>query len=127
MLPAKAERSDNIREAPVAYHIPLSIWQGTAVALIVRLGTMVPGPPSNIGTYQFFTVIGLSLFGVDRALAAGFSFVVFFVLTFPLWVIGTLAFLKCGLSLSDPRSWKQQHGRIPNTVHGDGDTHGMRS
>jgi uncharacterized protein (TIRG00374 family) len=92
----------------VAYHIPLSIWQGTAVALIVRLGTMIPGPPSNIGTYQFFTVVGLSLFGVEKTVAAGFSFVVFFVLTFPLWVVGIVAFLNCGLSLRDFRSRKPQ-------------------
>ena len=87
----------------VAYHFQLSLWQGVAVALIVRLGTMVPGAPSNLGTYQFFTVVGLALFGVDKVLAAGFSFVVFVVLTAPLWVIGLLAFGHSGLSLSDLR------------------------
>jgi len=85
----------------VAYGIHLSIWQGAAVALIVRLGTMAPGAPSNIGTYQFFTAVGLTFFGVDRTVAAGFSLVSFVVLTFPLWLLGIPAFVHTGFSLRD--------------------------
>ena len=58
---------------------------GLAVFIIVHLGTLVPGAPANVGSYQFFTVLGLTLFGVEKAAAAGFSFVVFTVLTAPLW------------------------------------------
>lgn len=86
-----------------AYHLRLSLWQGAAVFLIVHLGTMTPGAPSNVGTYQFFTVVGLSLFGVDKTLATGFSFVVFLILTFPLWAIGLWAFGRAGLTLSSVR------------------------
>lgn len=86
-----------------AYGMPLSVWQGAAVFLVVRLGTMVPGAPSNVGTYQFFTVLGLMLFGVDKTVATGFSVVVFLILTIPLWIIGLFAFGKAGLSLRTVR------------------------
>ncbi len=82
-----------------AYGLSLSIWQGGAVFLIVHLGTMIPSAPSNIGTYQFFTVLGLMLFGVDKTAASGFSVVVFLILTIPLWIIGLAAFGRAGLSL----------------------------
>ncbi len=82
-----------------AYHIPLSFWAGAAVFLIVHFGTALPNAPANVGAYQFFCVLGLRLFGVDKTLAAGFSFVVFVLLTLPLLVIGFFALGQSGLSL----------------------------
>jgi uncharacterized protein (TIRG00374 family) len=82
-----------------AYGLPLSLWQGAAVLLIVHLGTMVPGAPSNVGTYQFFTVVGLLIFGVEKTTAAGFSLAVFVILTVPLWAVGLVAFGSAGLNL----------------------------
>ncbi len=88
----------------LAYHIQLSLWIGAAVFLIVHFGTAIPNAPSNVGSYQFFTVLGLSLFGVDKTTAAGFSVVVFIILTAPLWIIGYAAVIRTGLTLSDIRA-----------------------
>jgi uncharacterized protein (TIRG00374 family) len=86
-----------------AYGLNLSFWHGAAIFLIVHIGTVIPGAPSNLGTYQFFTVVGLTLFGVDKTLATGFSVVVFLILTIPLWAIGLLVFARLGLSLRSIR------------------------
>jgi glycosyltransferase 2 family protein len=83
----------------LAYGLKLSLWHGAAIFLIVHIGTAIPSAPSNIGTYQFFTVVGLTLFGIDKTLATSFSVVVFFILTIPLWAIGMLVFGRLGLSL----------------------------
>jgi glycosyltransferase 2 family protein len=83
----------------LAYGLNLSFWHGAAIFLIVHIGTAIPSAPSNVGTYQFFTVVGLTLFGIDKTLATGFSVVVFLILTIPLWAIGLLAFGRLGLSL----------------------------
>jgi hypothetical protein len=56
-----------------------------------------------VGTYQFFCVVGLTLFGVEKTLATGFSLIVFAVLTVPLWVIGLLALGLSGQTLSEIR------------------------
>ena len=87
-----------------AYGLRLSFTAGAAVFLIVHLGTVVPGAPANVGTYQFFTVLGLTLFGVDKGTAAGFSLVVFALLTVPLWAIGFWALGRSGLTLFDVRT-----------------------
>ncbi|MBI4876527.1 MAG: flippase-like domain-containing protein [Acidobacteria bacterium] len=76
-----------------------SFWTGAVVYLIVRLGTAVPNAPANVGTFQFFTVVGLTLFGVDKTTATGFSLVVFLVLTVPLWALGLLALNRSGTTL----------------------------
>jgi uncharacterized membrane protein YbhN (UPF0104 family) len=75
----------------LGYGLRLSFWIGVAVFLIVHLGTAIPNAPANVGSYQFFTVLGLTLFGVDKTRAAGFSLVVFALLTLPLLVIGFIA------------------------------------
>ncbi len=79
--------------------LQLSFWIGVAVFLIVRLGTAIPGGPANVGSYQFFTVVGLTLFGVDKSAATGFSLVVFALLTLPLLLLGFAAMSASGTSL----------------------------
>jgi uncharacterized protein (TIRG00374 family) len=86
-----------------AYHLPLSFWVGMAVFLIVYFGTSLPNAPANVGAYQFFCVLGLQLFGVDKTLATGFSIVVFILLTVPLIVLGLLAMARSGLSIRSLR------------------------
>jgi glycosyltransferase 2 family protein len=96
-----------------AYGVPLTFWQGAAVALILHLGTALPGAPSNLGTYQFFTVVGLTQFGVDKTTATGFSVVVFIILTIPLWAIGGYAFARAGLTLRAIRHLRAGDGLQP--------------
>jgi len=88
----------------VAYGFSLSVWAGMAVFLILHLGTALPNAPSNIGTYQFFCVVGLTLFGVEKSVATGFSFVAFFLLTLPLWILGLLAIARSRMTLASIRS-----------------------
>jgi len=83
--------------------INLSLWAGAIILLIVRLGTAIPNAPANVGSTQFFTVLALQLFGVEKTVAAGFSITYFLVLTIPLWVIGLLATSKAGITPSDLR------------------------
>jgi len=82
--------------------LPLST--GAAVFMILYFGTAVPNAPSNLGTYQFFTVLGLSLFGVEKTTAAGFSVAVFVILTVPLWIMGIAAIAGTGMRLKDIRN-----------------------
>jgi uncharacterized membrane protein YbhN (UPF0104 family) len=87
-----------------AYGLRLPFTTGVLVFLVVHLGSALPNAPANIGTYQFFTVLGLTLFGVDKTTAAGFSLVVFALLTVPLWAIGFWAMGRSGLTLLEVRS-----------------------
>lgn len=87
----------------VGYGIGLSFWVGSAVFLIVHFGTALPNAPANVGSYQFFCVLGLTLFGVDKTLATGFSVVVFILLTLPLLLLGALALGRSGTTLSSLR------------------------
>jgi glycosyltransferase 2 family protein len=87
----------------LAYGLDLSFWVGTVVTLLVHLGTSIPNAPANIGSFQFFTVVGLVPFGVDKAIATGFSLVVFFLLSIPLVFVGFVAFHRSGLTIPSLR------------------------
>ena len=82
---------------------------GFFVFLIVHLGTMVPSAPSNIGTYQFFCVAALTLFGVGKTEAAGFSLVAFAILTLPALVIGFIALARTGMTLASIKETVKRH------------------
>jgi uncharacterized membrane protein YbhN (UPF0104 family) len=81
-----------------ASHLSIGLLAAFVVMVIVRIGTMIPGAPANLGTHQFSTVLGLSLYGIPLAQAAAFSLVVFTVLTLPLLIIGLGACISAGLS-----------------------------
>ncbi len=87
-----------------ASHLSLGVAAAFVVMLTVRVGTMIPGAPANLGTHQFSTVLGLSIYGVPHAVAASFSLIVFVVLTVPLLLIGFTACLDAGLTLRDLRA-----------------------
>lgn len=87
----------------LAYGLTLPLAAGAVVLLIVRLGTTIPNAPANVGSFQFFTVVALGLFGVEKTVAVGFSIVDFVVLTVPLWLLGLLALTKSGLTVASLR------------------------
>jgi uncharacterized protein (TIRG00374 family) len=83
----------------LACRLPVSLAGGIAIYFVVFMGTALPNAPGNVGTYQFFCVLGLSLLGLAKPRATAFSLVAFFVLTVPLWAAGYLALRRSGLSL----------------------------
>lgn len=87
-----------------AYRIDLSLSQVAALFGIITIGTLIPNAPGKIGTWQFFCILGLGLFGVPTAHAAGFSLVAFAIWTVPSLLLGVVA-----LVLS-PVSWAELTG-----------------
>lgn len=85
------------------YGIPLSIGQGFALMVVLRIVSVVPQAPGNLGTFQAAAVFGLLLFGVDESLAKRFSFVMWAIITMPLLIVGFIALAITGLKLSEIR------------------------
>jgi uncharacterized protein (TIRG00374 family) len=86
-----------------AVGLDFSFWMAAAVLFVLHLGTAIPNAPANLGSYQVSCVAALMLFGVDKATAAGFSLVMFAILTVPLLVLGLVALLLSDVSLQDIR------------------------
>jgi glycosyltransferase 2 family protein len=86
-----------------AYRLDMTLFQAAAVLAVVSIGTLLPNAPGNLGSWQFFCMLGLSLFGIDKSTAAGFAVVVFAVLSLALILGGLVALLTSPFRLSQLR------------------------
>lgn len=84
-----------------ACNMELSFGVAAVVLVILRLGTIIPQAPSNVGGFQLFTVAALRLFDVDKAVAAEFATIMFFAVTIPLWICGAIAAALAGTHIRD--------------------------
>ena len=92
-----------------AYELDLTIWPALVVLVIFRVGTTIPQAPGNVGASQALMVLSLSLFGIDKTTATGYSVMTWGVITLPLLIAGFLALAITGLRLGDLRHHARTH------------------
>jgi len=76
-------------------------WEAAAVLMVLRIGTVIPQAPGNVGSFQALVLVGLGALGVDRATSTGFATLLFFVITVPLWMAGFVALMLTRMRLTD--------------------------
>jgi uncharacterized membrane protein YbhN (UPF0104 family) len=84
-----------------AYGLPISLGQAFVMMVFLRLVSVVPQAPGNLGVYQAAAVLTLMLFGIEEGVAKRFSFVMWAIVTLPLLVAGFFALTVTGLKLKD--------------------------
>jgi len=85
------------------YGLHLSFPAAVVVLLVINLGVSLPNAPANVGSYQFFCVVGLSVFQIEKSTATGFSIFAFLALTLPIALLSFVALIRSGLSLKSMR------------------------
>ena len=84
------------------YQLGMSWTDALVVLLITRLGTIVPGAPSNIGVFQLVAFLALhTVLHVDEETAKSIAFLMFVVITVPLLVGGSVALALTGSDLRE--------------------------
>jgi uncharacterized protein (TIRG00374 family) len=86
------------------YDLDLSLGAAAVVLVMLRLGSIPPQMPGNVGTFQALAVAGVRLFGYDKAEATGFATLLFVVVTTPLWIGGFIALTATRMKLDDIRT-----------------------
>ena len=84
-----------------AYGLDLSFWAAAGVLTIVRLATVVPNAPGNVGLVNAACVMALHLFDVEKNDATTFSFILFGALTLPLLIGGAVATALTGSNIGE--------------------------
>ena len=89
-------------------------WTAALVVLVImRLGTIVPGPPSNVGIFHFFAFLALSnVLGVEEQTAKSVAGLLFFVITAPLLAGGTIALAMTGSDLREVYELARSHYKL---------------
>ena len=94
-----------------AFELDLSVWDATTVLAIVRLGTVVPNAPGNIGLINAACVVALQALGVERNDAVKFSFLLLGAVTLPLLLAGAIATALTGFNIGEIHHHARQRMR----------------
>jgi glycosyltransferase 2 family protein len=100
-----------------SYGLNLSFLAAVVILVVINLGVSLPNAPANIGSYQFFCVLGLSVFEIEKTRATGFSIFAFLALNLPFVLLGFIALVRSGLSL---RSMRERVSHLPAEVPSGG-------
>ena len=101
----------------MAYGLQLPFLAAIVVLLIINLGVSLPNAPANVGSYQFFCVLGLSVFQVEKTTATSFSIFAFLALTIPFIFLGFVGLVRSGLSL---KSMREKVKELPSQARASG-------
>jgi glycosyltransferase 2 family protein len=71
------------------------------VLLVLRLGTMIPNAPGNLGTFQFAAERALRLLTVEAASAKSFAAILYVFMTLPALVAGAISVAFTGVSIRE--------------------------
>ncbi len=96
-----------------AYTLDLGWWPALVVLTVLRIGTVIPQAPGNLGASQALMVVALRLFDVDKTTAAGLSLMTWGVITLPLLAAGFIALILAGINLSEIRFHTRSHAAAP--------------
>jgi uncharacterized protein (TIRG00374 family) len=91
-----------------AYRMDLSFLVAGGILTILRLWTVVPNAPGNLGLINAACVAAMRLFDVETNDAKTFSIILFGALTVPLLIGGAIAVALTGLNISELRDRARQ-------------------
>jgi uncharacterized membrane protein YbhN (UPF0104 family) len=80
--------------------LPVSWMASFTMMVLLRLSSVVPQAPGNLGTFQWVAAKTLIIFGLGTAHAKRFSLILWAVVTLPLLLVGFIAVTMEGINLS---------------------------
>jgi uncharacterized protein (TIRG00374 family) len=86
-----------------AYGLDLSFWIAGGVLTILRLSTVVPNAPGNLGVINLACVVALSIFEVEKTDAKTFSLLYWVASSVPHLIGGAIATALTGLNIGELR------------------------
>ena len=95
-----------------AYGLDEASWRGAAALMVLlRLRAVAPQAPGNVGLFQVISTLGLTLFGVQQAMARRFTLILWGVITLPLLLVGFVDSVLTGAHIGDVHQQAQAEMR----------------
>jgi len=99
-----------------SYGLDLSFWVAAGVLAIIRVATVVPNAPGNLGLLNAACVLALRLFDVETNDAKTFSFILLGAQAFPLLLGGAIATALTGLNIGELHARARRGVRAARTA-----------
>jgi glycosyltransferase 2 family protein len=72
----------------LALNLAVPVWASLLLLVVLQVGTAVPSSPGSIGVFQYLAILTLSIFGMDKNVALGYSLVLYLVIYVPIALLG---------------------------------------
>jgi len=72
----------------LSMRIALPVWASLLLLAVLQIGTAVPSSPGSIGVFQYLVILTLSIFGMDKNVALGYSLILYLVIFVPIALLG---------------------------------------
>jgi hypothetical protein len=79
-----------------ALDLNLSFWTALVLEVVIALGVMLPAGPGYVGNFEYFTILGLAVFGISKEAALAYALLAHSFQLVPVTVVGLLFSLGSG-------------------------------
>lgn len=94
------------------YGVDLTLADSAVVLVVIRLTTVIPGLPGNLGLFNAAAFTALhNMLGVDSQTAKSLSAIMFFIITVPLLIAGSVALAATGVKIKEVYASAHRHTR----------------
>ncbi|NLD35605.1 MAG: flippase-like domain-containing protein [Desulfatiglans sp.] len=83
------------------FHFNISFWACFFVLAVVNLGLIIPSSPGFLGTFQFFCISALMLFGISKTNSLGFSIIYHLSQYVPTTILGFVYLARLQVQLGN--------------------------
>jgi hypothetical protein len=99
-----------------AFHIDVSVIQVLFLVSFIFIGVTIPSTVGNIGPLQYFCILGLSFFQIDKGTALVYSVFLNLMMYVPA-VIGIAYLYKFGISFKELKAGVRNGALLTETFH----------
>lgn len=98
------------------FDINISLPSAMLVMSITAISVMIPSSPGYVGTWEFFVILGLGIFHIDKSRALSFALVYHLVSLLLVTLLGLIILIKSGFSLSQVQQREDVQQDTKNTT-----------
>jgi uncharacterized protein (TIRG00374 family) len=80
------------------FGIQFTIGAAAFTLVVANLGIMIPSSPGNVGTMQYFIILGLSVYGLTKDVALAYALVLHGLMYLSITILGIYFLYQMGLS-----------------------------
>jgi glycosyltransferase 2 family protein len=104
-----------------ALDIELSYSAALVLQMVIGLGVILPAAPGYLGTFEYFTVLGLALFGIGHEAAFAYALLAHVCQFVPVSVVGLFFALRKGFHrLASEPAWHEEKFEVDRELRAEG-------
>jgi glycosyltransferase 2 family protein len=96
-----------------ALDLELSFAAALILQMVIGLGVILPAAPGYVGNFEYFTVLGLALFGITQEAAFAYALLAHIVEFIPVTALGLVFALRTGFHrLGSGYAWREKGSKF---------------